>query len=201
MSTTFSPAEAAPMVLHFGSFVQNMTDEQFYLFCQANPDLRLERTAEGDLIIMAPTGGKSGQRNALLTAKFVIWAGKDGSGIVFDSSTEFRLPNGAMRSPDVSWVRRERWKKLSDEEQERFPPLCPDFVLELRSPSDSVSVIKAKMEEYVQQGSELGLLLDPFERKVYVYRPNEAPHILDQPETISAEPTLPGFTLSLEQIW
>ena len=189
------------MVLHFGSFVQDMTDEQFYLFCQANPDLRLERTAEGDLIIMAPTGGKSGQRNAVLTARFVIWAEQDGSGVVFDSSTEFRLPNGAMRSPDVSWVRRDRWAKLSGEEQERFPPLCPDFVLELRSPSDSMASLKRKMEEYIQQGSELGLLLDPFERKVYLYRPNATPEVLDDPATITAEPALPGFSLSLKEIW
>ena len=201
MSTTFSPVEASPVVLHFGSFVQDMTDEQFYLFCQANPDLRLERTAEGDLIIMAPTGGKSGQRNAVLTARFVIWAEQDGSGVVFDSSTEFRLPNGAMRSPDVSWVRRDRLAKLSGEEQERFPPLCPDFVLELRSPSDSMASLKRKMEEYIQQGSELGLLLDPFERKVYLYRPNATPEVLDDPATITAEPALPGFSLSLKEIW
>src|SRR5437660_7008547 len=152
MSTLLTSTGISPVVLHFGSFVKRMSDHEFFEFCQQNQDWRIERTAEGDLIIMPPTGGKTGQRNAELTRLFGNWAETDGTGIVFDSSTEFRLPNGASRSPDVSWVRRSRWDALSQKEQEQFPPLCPDFVLELRSPSDSLAALKSKMEEYIQQG-------------------------------------------------
>jgi Uma2 family endonuclease len=132
---------------------------------------------------------------------FGNWAVTDKTGIAFDSSTEFRLPNGAMRSPDVSWVRRSRWEALTDEEQEEFPPLCPDFVLELRSPSDRLRVVKAKMDEYIEQGAKLGLLLDPFERRVYIYRPNLPVECLEEPESINGDPILPGFTLTLTDIW
>ena len=201
MSTVLVPTEVSPVVLHFGSLLRRMSDHEFFEFCQQNQDWRIERTAEGDLIIMPPTGGNTGQRNAALTATFYSWANADKTGIVFDSSTEFRLPNGAMRSPDVSWVRRSRWEELTDEEQEEFPPLCPDFVLELRSPSDRLSVLKAKMEEYIEQGAELGLLLDPFERRVYIYRPHLPVQCLEQPESISGDPILPGFTLTLAEIW
>ncbi len=201
MSATITTPETSPLVLHFGTFVQNMSDEDYYLFCRENPDLHIERTAEGDLIIMAPTGGKTGQRNALLTAKFVLWAESDGTGIVFDSSTEFRLPNGAMRSADVSWVRRERWEVLTDKQQEQFPPLCPDFVLKLRSPTDSLGLLQEKMQEYIDQGAELGWLLDPRTRRVYVYRPNAAVEIMENPATVSGDPTLPGFVLTLADIW
>lgn len=201
MSTTFSKTETSPLVLHFGAFVSDMSDDEFFMFCQANPDLRMERTAEGDLIIMAPTGGKTGQRNAELTRLFGNWAAIDGTGIVFDSSTEFRLPNGALRSPDVSWVRRSQWESLSDKEQEQFPPLCPDVVMELRSPSDSLTALKSKMEEYIQQGAELGWLLDPSDRRIYVYRRGVAFEILEDPDVISGEPTLPGFVLALADVW
>jgi len=201
MSTVLAPTEVSPVVLHFGSLLRRMTDHEFFEFCQRNQDWRIERTAEGDLIIMPPTGGKTGHRNAALTRVFGNWAVTDKTGIVFDSSTEFRLPNGAMRSPDVSWVRRSRWENLSDEEQEEFPPLCPDFVLELRSPSDRLSVLKAKTEEYIEQEAALGWLLDPFERKVYIYRPNLPVECLEEPESISGDPILPGFTLTLADIW
>lgn len=201
MSATITTPEPSPLVLHFGSFVQNMSDEQFYLFCRENPDLRIERTAEGDLVIMPPTGGKTGQRNAELTRQFANWAAEEGTGIVFDSSTEFRLPNGAMRSPEVSWVHRSRWNALSEKEQEQFPPLCPDFVLELRSPTDSIRMLKKKMEEYIEQGAGLAWLLDPRDRRVYIYRPNAEVEVLDNPEMVTGEPTLPGFALSLSDIW
>jgi Uma2 family endonuclease len=201
MSTQITTPEIQPLVLHFGSFVQHMSDEEFFMFCQENPDLRIERTAEGDLIIMPPTGGKTGHRNAELTRLFGNWAECDGAGIVFDSSTEFRLPNGAMRSPDVSWVRRSRCDVLSDQEQDQFPPLCPNFVLELRSPSDTLDALKNKLEEYLREGAELGWLIDPFARRVYIYRPNAAVEILENPESASGEPTLPGFVLALQEIW
>src|SRR5260370_7552970 len=134
MSTVLAPMKASPVVLHFGSLLRRMTDHECFEVCQENQDWRIERTAEGDLIIMPPTGGKTGQRNAALTAMFYSWANAAKSGIVFDSSTEFRLPNGAMRSPDVSWVRRSRWEALSHEDQEEFPPPSPDSVLPFRSP-------------------------------------------------------------------
>ncbi len=201
MSTIVSTPQISPLVLHFGNFVKSMSDEEFFRFCQENPDLRIERTAEGDLIIMPPTGGKTGQRNAELTRHFGNWAKADNTGILFDSSTEFRLPNGAMRSPDVSWVRRSRWEALPDKEQEQFPPLCPDFVLELSSPTDSRSTLKAKMEEYIEQGAELGWLLDPYDRRIYIYRPHAAVEIIENPETVRGDPTLPGFALRLADVW
>lgn len=201
MSTVLTPTEVSPVVLHFGSFIRRMTDHEFFEFCQQNQRWRIERTAEGDLIIMPPTGGKTGQRNAALTAIFYSWAEIDQTGIVFDSSTELTLPNGASRSPDVSWVRRSRWEALSDDEQEEFPPLCPDFVLELRSRTDRLSTLKAKMKEYLEQGAELGWLLDPFERRVYIYRPHLPVECLEEPEQISGEPTLPGFTFKLADVW
>jgi Uma2 family endonuclease len=201
MSTVLELTDVSPLVLHFGPIVRRMTDHEFFEFCQRNQDWRIERTADGDLIVMAPTGGTTGQRNATLTRLFGNWAETDGTGIVFDSSTVFTLPNGASRSPDVSWVRRSRWEALSDEEQEEFPPLCPDFVLELRSPSDRLSILKSKMEEYIEQGAALGWLLDPMGKNVYIYHPNALVECLEDPESLSGEPTLPGFVLHLADVW
>jgi Uma2 family endonuclease len=178
-----------------------LTDEQFYQLCQDNEDLRLELTAEGELIIMAPTGGTTGSRNATLTYQITRWAIEDGTGISFDSSTMFILPNGAKRSPDASWVRRERWDALSDEGREKFVPLCPDFVLELRSHSDSLSFLQDKMDEYISNGARLGFLLDPKAKRVYVYRPGQSIEFLDYPRTVSGDPVLPGFALDLKDIW
>ncbi len=178
-----------------------LTDEQFYQLCQDNEDLRLELTAEGELIIMPPTGGITGSRNADATTQLTIWAKKDGTGLSFDSSTMFILPNGAKRSPDASWVRRERWGALSDEGREKFVPLCPDFVLELRSPSDSLSFLQDKMDEYISNGARLGFLLDPNAKRVYVYRPGQPIESLDNPRTVSGDPVLPGFVSDLKDIW
>jgi Uma2 family endonuclease len=178
-----------------------LSDEELYELSLVNRDLRLERSADGEIIIMPPTGGESGRRNADLGIQLGNWAKRDGSGVVFDSSTGFVLPNGAERSPDAAWIRRERWDALSPEQRERFPPLCPDFVIELRSPTDSLPELCAKMEEYRQCGAQLGWLIDPFERRVYVYRPSAGVLTLDEPETLSAEPVLPGFALDLSEFY
>ena len=200
-ATTTVSAEVEPLVLHFGLPLRKMTAGEFYEFCRHNPDLSLELTSEGDLIIMPPTGGKTGQRNATLGARLTLWALEDKSGRAFDSSTVFALPNGAKRSPDFAWMRKERWDALTEEEQEQFPPLCPDFVVELRSRTDPLARLQRKMEEYLANGGQLGWLIDPLERKVYVYRPQTPVEQLDDPSSVSGEPLLRGLTLNLQEIW
>lgn len=200
MAEVLEPIEQAPLVVHT-SPVMEMDDEQFFQFCQLNRDLRIERTAKGDLIIMPPAGGSSGRGNAELTYLFQIWARREGTGQVFDSSTGFILPNGATRSPDVAWVRNDRLDRLSDEQWETFLPLCPDFVLELRSPSDPLRVVQRKMEEYRKNGARLGWLLDTPQKRVHVYRPEELPKLLENPPKLSGEPVLHGFVLAVPQVW
>lgn len=190
-----------PFTVHFEPSRLMMSDEEFYEFCQLNPDLRIERTSEGDLVVMAPTGGKSGIQNARLVARLMVWAEQDGTGQVFDSSTEFILPNRAGRAPDLSWVRNERWNALTEKEQERFPPLCPDFVVELRSQTDRLSELTAKMEEYIANGAQLGWLIDPLERSVHIYKPSAEPQLLAAPQEVSGDPVLKGFVLELDSIW
>ncbi|HLL71647.1 MAG TPA: Uma2 family endonuclease [Pyrinomonadaceae bacterium] len=200
-TTTSTTAEHEPLVLHFSPLLKKMSEQEFYEFCRLNPDLRLELTSEGDLIIMPPTGGKSGVRNAILGARLTTWALENKSGKAFDSSTVFTLPNGAKRSPDFSWIMNERWNALTEEEQERFPPLCPDFVVELRSRTDVLINIQRKMDEYMANGAQLGWLIDPLERRVYVYRPSATVEELDNPQTVSGEPLLRGLVLNLQEIW
>jgi len=177
------------------------TDEQFYQLCRDNPDLRFELTAQRELVIMAPTGSKTGWRNSRLNQRLANWAEQDGTGLCFDSSTGFTLPNGAKRSPDASWVKRERWDALSPEQQEGFAPLCPDFVVELRSPEDRLSALQDKMSEYIQNGAQLGWLIDPIEECVYICRPGQEAESAERPETISGEPVLPRFVFRLSEIW
>jgi len=179
----------------------DITEDQFFALCQLNRDLRLERNAEGDIIVMPPTGGETGNRNAEITGQVVSWTKQDGTGAVFDSSTGFKLPNGADRSPDAAWVRRSRLAQLSREEKEKFLPLCPDFVIELLSPSDDLEEIQAKMDEYIENGARLGWLLDPKSRRIYVYRPGKRVIVMENAEEISGEPELPGFVLNLREIW
>ncbi|HEY9403648.1 MAG TPA: Uma2 family endonuclease [Pyrinomonadaceae bacterium] len=200
-ATTSTNAEREPLVLHFSPVLKKMSEQEFYEFCQLNPDLSLELTSEGDLIIMPPTGGKTGLRNAILITRLTTWALEDKSGRAFDSSTIFTLPNGAKRSPDFAWVSNERWDALTEEEQERFPPLCPDFVVELRSRTDTLKNLRQKMEEYKANGAQLGWLIDPQERRVYVYRPGAAIEQLDDPRAVSGEPLLGGLELELQEIW
>ncbi|APW64105.1 Uma2 family endonuclease [Paludisphaera borealis] len=179
-------------------------DDDFFAFCRANPELRLERTEDGVVEIMTPTSGGTGAKNARLTSRLVLWADADGEGIAFDSSTGFHLPGGATRSPDASWVRRDRWNTLTEKErEEQFAPLCPDFVIELRSRSDKskrLHLLKQKMPSYLAQGARLGWLIDPITGRVEIHRPGRPVEVLDRPATLSGEDVLPGFTLDLKGI-
>jgi len=203
MTATLTPTErkAGPLVLHFGTRLKNLSDEECFQFFKINEHLRLELTSEGDLIIMPPTGGETGNINFELNGNFWAWSKQDRRGKGFDSSTVFSLPNGAKRSPDLAWVLNDRWEALSKEERIKFPPICPDFVAELRSQSDSLDFLKEKMEEYIANGAQLGWLIDPFERKVYVYRPGAEVEVLEDPEAVSGEPLLRGFTLDVRALW
>lgn len=176
-----------------------LTDYQFYDLCQANPNLRIERTAHGELIFMPPTGGETGRRNAKLTARFVIWNEEAALGEVFDSSTCFKLPNGAERSPDVAWVQQDRWDALTPEQREKFPPIAPDFVLELMSPSDTLEAMQAKMREYIANGVRLGWLLNRRNRQVEIYRSGQV-EVLQAPVSL-ADALLVGFVLNLQGFW
>jgi Uma2 family endonuclease len=201
MSATLDISVPEPVVVHFEPSKLRMNDEEFFQFCQLNPELRIERTSGGDIIVMAPTGGKTGRRNAKLIVAFGRWAEEDGRGQFFDSSTEFILPNGAGRAPDLSWIRNERWLALTEKQQEQFPPLCPDFVVELRSPTDRLETLRTKMEEYVANGAELGWLIDPLERTVNIFRPGLDPEVLENPHQVSGEPLLKGFVLDVQVLW
>jgi len=179
----------------------DLTDEQFFQLCQNNRDLRFERTATGELIIMPPTGSETGDRNAELTYQLRAWNRQNKLGKSFDSSTGFKLPNGAERSPDASWVKMERWNALTPVEKERFAPLCPDFVVELMSPSDSTAKTRAKMREYIDNGARLGWLINRQQQQVEIYHPNGEVEMLQRPQILSGEDVLPGFVLDLAEIW
>lgn len=174
-----------------------LTDEQFDSLCYANPDLQLERTAKGELIIMPPVGGISGNREADLITDLNVWNRQTKLGIVFSSSTIFRLPNGGDRSPDAAWIQLDRWNSLTPEQQEKFPPICPDFVIELRSRTDSLEPLQQKMQEYLNSGLKLGWLINPQQQQVEIYRINHPLEILQLPATLSGENILPEFTLEL----
>lgn len=178
-----------------------MTPEEFQEFCRQNPDMHAELSSQGEVIFMSPSGGKSSASNALITGALIRWALQDDQGVVFDSSGGFILPNGAVRSPDAAWVRRQRLAELAPEEHDRFLPLCPDFVIEVASPSDRLADLQAKMKEYVGNGAQLGWLIVPATRSVYVYRPGKAARHLTDSETIDASPILPGFMLALIPVW
>lgn len=180
--------------------IVDLTNEQFYQLARANPDIKIERNAEGKIIVMPPTGGRTGNRNTKLTQRLANWTDADGTGIAFDSSTEFSLPNGGDRSPDASWVRLERWEALTTEEQDGFPPICPDFVVELRSKTDSLKELQNKMKEYLASGLRLGWLIDPKNQRVEIYRQGQDVEVLQSPTTLSGEDVLPGFVLDLEGI-
>jgi len=177
-----------------------LTDEQFEQICQSNRDLRLERTAQGELVVMPPTGGETGSRNTSLTGQLWAWNRQAGLGKVFDSSTGFKLANGATRSPDVAWVRQERWQALTPEQQREFVPLCPDFAIELCSPSDNFADSRVKMQEYLDNGLLLGWLIDPDDQRVEIYRLGQAIEGLDRPTMLSGSAILPGFVLDLAEI-
>ncbi|MEH2231529.1 MAG: Uma2 family endonuclease [Nostoc sp.] len=178
-----------------------LTDNQFYQLCRENPEIKFERNARGELLIMPPTGGETGNLNIEIAADFVIWNRQTQLGICFDSSTCFKLPNGANRSPDVAWIRKERWDTLTPEEQEKFPPIAPDFVLELMSPSDSLKETQEKMQEYIDNGVKLGWLINSKLRQVEIYRLGQPVEILEHSKELLGEDILPGFTLNLAIIW
>lgn len=194
---TYLPTQSFALDFHSA----RLTEEQFEELCRNNRDLKFEMSARGELIIVPPTSPESGWRNTDLTTEANLWSRKDKTGIVFDSSTMFTLPNGAKRSPDVSWMTKEKWESLSPSERQKFSRVVPDFVIELLSPTDNLPDAQAKMEEYVENGVRLGWLIDPVEQKVHIYRAGGEIEILDNPETVSGEDVLRGFELNVRQIW
>lgn len=200
MPQTAVLADGPPLTVQLEPVI-HLTREEFFELSRINRDLRIERTATGELVVMPPTGGSTGSRNAELTFQLQGWARENGSGVAFDSSTAFVLANGAIRSPDASWVRKDRLAALSPREKDRLLPLCPDFVVELWSPSDSLKMLEGKMEEYRENGAELGFLIDPGQKTVQVFRPGREVEVLAAPERLSGEPVLTGFELDLGRIW
>ena len=192
---------SSPLILHFPSSMQ-MTDEEFFAFCQENRDLRIERNQFGEISIMPPAGSETGNREFNIAVQLGIWSEKDGTGIGFSSSTGFTLSTGAKRSPDAAWIKLERWNQLTPKQQKKFAPICPDFVIELRSASDNLQPLKEKMQEYMQEpGIQLGLLIDRKNRRVYIYRPGQIEECLENPDTVSCNPVLSGFVLNMSKIW
>ena len=200
MTQTISLTENIPLKLQMSPAI-DMTDEQFFAFCQQNRDYRIERNATGENTIMPPTGSETGNRNFDLIVQLGIWTRQNGTGIGFDSSAGFTLPNGAMKSSDAAWIKLEKWHSLTPEQQQKFAPICPDFIIELRSPSDNLQPLKDKLQEYIDNGVSLGWLIDRKNRKVYIYRPNSEVECLDNPATLSGESILPEFVLQLSTIW
>lgn len=200
MTTILVQATSAPLMIDL-PWIMLMTEEQFYEFCLANRDLRIERSASGEVIVMPPAFSDTGNRNFNMALQLGNWSELDGKGLGFDSSAGFTLPNGATRSPDAAWIKLERWNALTEKQKASFAPICPDFVIELRSASDTVSSLRKKMEEYIANGTLLGWLIDRQNRQVYIYRPHREPEILNAPETISGDPELPGFVLVMAKIW
>jgi Uma2 family endonuclease len=200
MTKILPQVEIHPVVLKLKPAI-NLTDDQLFELCQLNRDWRIEYTAQGELIVMPPTGGETGSQNAEITFQVQLWTRGDQTGVAFDSSTGFKLPNGATRSPDAAWVGRSRLAGLTREQKQKFLPLCPDFVIELRSPTDNLQAGLDKMQEYLDNGAQLGWLLDPLTRRVHVYLPQRSPEIIEAPSTVSADPLLPGFVLDLRKIW
>ena len=189
-----------PLVVRLRPILE-LTDKQLQEFSGLNRDLRIERDARGDLIIMPPAGGETGEQNAEIAMQLRLWAKRDGTGTTFDSSGGFRLPNGAIRSPDAAWVSHSRLATLTPEQRKRFLPLCPDFVIELRSPTDSLVAVQAKLAEYIANGARLGWLLDAPAKRVYIYRPGAPVQEVGNPDTLTGDPVLPGFVLDLHEVW
>jgi Uma2 family endonuclease len=187
----------APIVLH----PPRMNDDEFYAFCQRYPNFRIERTAKGEVIIMPPTGGETSYRNSDLNYQLARWTKRDKRGIAFESNVEFMLPSGAARSPDASWVLRSRLDKLTKSQKRKFLRLCPDFVVELTSPTDRLKQVKTKMREWMENGAQLAWLLDPDRTTAYIYRPGQEPEELVNPPKLAGESPVKGFTLNLTDIW
>ena len=199
---TADPTEVLPIVLRLSPLIE-LTEEQFAEFCSLNRDLHIERTATGELQIMAPAFSETGRKEGEIFRQLIELdeAGRNGRSLSLAPPAGFTLPNGAIREPDASWISRSRLEALTPEQRSGFYNICPDFVLELRSDTDRLSVLQAKMQEYMDNGARLGLLIDPLDRRVYIYRPDREVESLDNPETVSADPILPSFTLDLKEIW
>ena len=193
--------EAKPLLLDVQSITLRVTHEEFEKLCQDNRDRSFELTATGELVVMPPTGGESGNSELELGANLAIWNRQARLGKIFSSSTIFVLPNGARRSPDAAWVELSRWEALTPEQRQKFPPLAPDFVMELRSETDRLPPLREKMEEYRSNGVRLGLLIDPKNKQVEIYKPGQEPEILESPTQIDCSEVMPGFILSLSEIW
>jgi Uma2 family endonuclease len=185
----------SPLTLNLDSV--HLSDEQFYQLCRNNRELKFERTTKGELIIMSPVGGESGNREADLIIDLGIWNRQTGLGFTFSSSTIFKLPNGADRSPDAAWIQRQRWEALTPEQKRKFPPIAPDFVIELRSATDDLEALRQKMQEYIDAGVQLGWLINPQQQQVEIYRPGQSVEVRNLPTELSGENVLPGFSLSL----
>jgi Uma2 family endonuclease len=196
-------AESVSMTVDISSLLTlpHVSDEQFYELCHRNPTLRIERNANGEVTFMPPAFSDTGNRNFKVAVQLGIWAERNGEGEGFDSSAGFTLPNGAMRAPDAAWIKIDRWNALTDAQKASFAPICPDFVLELRSDSDSLKSLQAKMQEYIENGASLGLLIDRQNRTVYCYRADGSVAVLNDPDAVNCEPELPGFTLTMAKIW
>jgi Uma2 family endonuclease len=189
-----------PVVLRLRPAVE-LSEDEFFELCQINRELWIERNAEGELLIMPPAGWETGDREAEITVQVRTWAKRDGTGVATSPSAGFRLPNTAIRAPDAAWIRRSRLAQISPEQRQKFIPACPDFVIELRSPNDTLRDLQNKMQEYIDNGAQLGWLIDRRPRHVYVYRPSAPVERLDNPESVSGDPVLPGFSLNLREIW
>ncbi|MBW4525205.1 MAG: Uma2 family endonuclease [Phormidium tanganyikae FI6-MK23] len=203
MTSLLVKSEQMPLSIDLSSLttLPKMSDQQFYNFCRTNPDLRIERNTNGEIIVMPPAFSGTGNRNGRIFGQLFVWSEADATGEVFDSSSGFTLPNGATRSPDTAWILSDRWNALQPEQQASFAPIAPDFVVELRSSSDTLASLKEKMEEYIANGVRLGLLIDRKNYQVHVYRPNQPSEILDNSKSVSCEPEMSEFALKMARIW
>jgi Uma2 family endonuclease len=200
MTTLLVQTISIPMMIDL-PWIVPMTEEQFYEFCLANRDLRIERNSSGEVIVMPPAFSDTGNRNFNIAAQLWNWTERDGTGLGFDSSAGFTLPNGATRSPDAAWIKLVRWNELTEKQKASFAPICPDFVIELRSKSDTVASLQKKMEEYLANGTVLGWLIDRQNHQVQIYRPDQEPVILYDPKVVIGDPELSGFELVMAKIW
>ncbi len=194
------PIPECQTAIHLPAGIFQWSEDEFFRFCQANRELRIERSPQGEIIVMSPAGGYAGYQNGAVFRQLSVWAEKDGTELAFNSSTGFRLPNGAMRSPDAAWVQLTRLKGLARREKEQFIPLCPDFAIEVASPSDKPSRLREKMSEYLECGLRLGWLILPASTQVEIFTPDGS-KVLPSPQVLSADPILPGFKLELASIW
>jgi Uma2 family endonuclease len=200
-SSTLFIYPSEPLEIDFGNLLKPMNDDDFFYFCQRHRELRIEMDKFGEITIMSPTGSETGGINFDLIADFAIWARADGTGKGFDSSTGFILPNGAKRSPDLSWIKLEKWLAVPAEKRKKFAPVCPDFVVEIRSESDPLLKLQAKMAEYIENGAALGWLIDVQDKKVYIYQQNSKVQELENPSEVSGEPLLLGFVLQMKNFF